>query len=182
MRWGFLAMYLSCVCWLEIQRTCWPPKCSLCIACPQRMDGHSWQRLDAALLSAQGVAPVICWNCCERPLATSSDRRSRSGQVVLSPPSTAQGSTKTAVSRNLEEGCPWCFAQIPAPRYSLSWCAASEMIPFITKALPRSLEGALSTGHGLGLAASFGEESWVLTTSRIPNWVSQTHGLTPTSN
>lgn len=101
-----------------------------CVLYAAEKGGTKMQRLGAALLSAQGVPPIICWNCCEKPRAPNWDTRSHSGQVVLSSSGPTHSSMKTGIIQSFE-GC-WCFTQIPAPHpfcdvLILKW---SHPVPF----------------------------------------------------
>lgn len=168
MRWWFLVMYLS---WNLLV---WHPEDllisqTLIVYCmsPEK-GGTKMQCLGAALLSVQGVAPIICWNCCEKPPAPNWDTRSHSGQVVLSSLGQLTAPWRLALAKILKKVV--MFTQIPAAHsisFVMCWFWNDPMQCLFLWGCPqhqaqlRSCSGfqwrELGAGH-----------------PQIPGWVSQT--------
>lgn len=173
MGWGFLAICLPWICWFEAQSIRWPPKHSVCIACPQRMDGRSWLCLDTAQLLVQDVAPIICCNCSERLLAASWDVRDCSGQVVFCPPWGSSGLCEGMVLARILENvvCDSLHGFLPCanPFGDVLLVVRSNSVPELCP-FPWGVPAA--PGRALVFAVGFSEESQGArhpTDPRIPN-------------
>lgn len=131
----------------------WSIHCVLPVPPPEKR-GTKMQCLGAALLSVQGVAPVICWNCCEKPPAPNWDTRSHSGQVVLSSPGQLRAPWRLALAKILKKVVIFYTDSCPTPNpfcdgLILAW---SHPVP---------CGDALSIRHSSGLAVGFSKESSV---------------------
>lgn len=133
MRWEFLVMYLS---WRLLV---WGPEDpliseTLIVYCMSPEKGRiKMQCLGAASLSAQGVAPTVCWSCCEKPPAPNWETRRSSGQVVLSSPGQLTAPWRLALVKILKrivifytDSCP-----IPNPFCDVLILELSHPVPFL---------------------------------------------------